>query len=118
MLMTEGFEELVAVVDAGSISAAARELGLPRATVSRHLARLEEHLGVRLLHRTTRRLTLTRAGEELYPRARRIVAEAQAAEAAVRRLDDTPRGLLRVSIPPNQDETIPELINCATAPEG
>lgn len=89
----------VAVVEAHSISAAARELGLPRATVSRQLARLEEHLGVRLVQRSTRRMTLTIAGEELYKRACRIVEETRAAEAAVRQIDDEPRGILRVSIP-------------------
>lgn len=89
--------EFSAVVAAGSVSAAARVLGLPRATLSRRMTALESELGVRLLHRSTRRLVLTPAGEELDRRARRIVADAQEAWNAVRRLDDVPRGLLRVS---------------------
>lgn len=98
-----GLDTYVAIVEAGSISEAARRLDEPRATLSRKLARLEEHLGVRLLHRSTRRMALTRAGDELYCRARRIVEETQAAERALRRLDDVPRGLLRVSIPAGPD---------------
>jgi DNA-binding transcriptional LysR family regulator len=97
----EGFEVFVAVLDAGSISAAARELGVPRETLSRQLARLEDRLGVRLAHRGARRLLPTAAGEALLARARPLVLAAKEAEAAVRRLDDTPRGLLRVSVPPN-----------------
>lgn len=93
----ERLGEFAAVVAKGSISAAARSLGLPRATLSRRLSGLEEELGVRLLHRTSRRMVLTPAGEELHRRARRLVADADEAWAAVRRLDDVPRGLLRVS---------------------
>ncbi len=96
---TQGLEEFVAIVETGSISAAARSLGAPRPTVSRRLKQLEERLGVRLAHRSTRRFLLTRAGQELFTRARRIVAEARAAEEAIRRLDDVPRGLLRVAAP-------------------
>ena len=98
-MSADGFEEFVTIVDAGSLTRAARELRLPRPTVSKRLARLEERLGVRLLHRTTRRLNLTRQGTVLYPKAKRIVQATREAEAAVRRLDDVPRGLLRVSIP-------------------
>lgn len=108
---TAGFEEFVRTVDEGSVSAAARSLGVPRATLSRRLGRLEERLGVRLLHRSTRRLKLTRAGEELYPRARRIVEEAIAAQDAVRRLDEVPRGLLRVSVPINIDLSMAPFID-------
>lgn len=97
MPQTDRLGEFVAVVEGGSITAAARGLGLPRASLSRRLSALEAELGVRLLHRSTRKLVLTPAGEELYQRARRIVAEASEAWQAVRRLDDVPRGLLRVS---------------------
>lgn len=98
---TDRLHEFVAVVDAGSISAAARALGLPRATLSRRLSGLEDELGVRLLHRETRRLVLTHAGEQLIGRARRLVEASTEAWQAVRRLDDTPRGRLRVSVPPS-----------------
>jgi len=91
-------KEFLAVVSSGSISAAARSLALPRATLSRRLSGLEADLGVRLLHRRTTKLTLTEAGEELRLRAGKIVADAEAAWSAVQRLDDTPRGLLRVSL--------------------
>ncbi len=91
------FDVFVAIVDAGSISEASRELDVPRATLSRQLARLEERLGVRLLHRTTRSLTLSPAGEALYPRARKLIDGAKEAVEAVQRLDGIPRGRLRVS---------------------
>jgi len=106
---TEGFEAFVAIADHGSVSAAARVLGLPRATLSRQLARLEGGLGVRLAHRTSRRLTLTRAGELLYERARRILDDARAAHEDVARLDDVPRGVLRVSVPPDSEAFTPVL---------
>ncbi len=89
--------EFVAVADARSISAAARSLGIERATLSRRLSGLEAELGVRLLHRSTSRLVLTPAGEELRRRAGRIVLDAAEAWSAVRRMDDVPRGVLRVS---------------------
>lgn len=101
MPATDRLTEFAAVAAAGSITAAARRLQLPRATLSRRLSALESELGVRLLHRTTRKLVLTPAGEELYHRARRIVADADEAWRAVRRLDDVPRGLLRVSLTAN-----------------
>lgn len=98
-MSAEGFEEFVTIIDHGSLTGAAEALGLPRPTLSKRLARLEDRLGVRLLHRTTRRLQLTRQGELLYERARPVVLAAREAEAAVRRVDDVPRGLLRVVIP-------------------
>ena len=72
----------VRVVELGSFSAAARALGLPKSTVSRHLGRLEDRLGVRLLHRTSRTLRTTDVGATFYERAARIVAEIADAEAA------------------------------------
>ncbi|MCP4810705.1 MAG: LysR family transcriptional regulator [Proteobacteria bacterium] len=95
----QGLEELVAVVEHGSLSAASRALGVPRPTLSRRLDRLEEELGVRLVHRTTRRLTLSREGEVLYDRAKHLVRGVRDAVEEVRRLDGTPRGLLRVAVP-------------------
>lgn len=85
-------------------------MGLPRATLSRHLAALEEELGVTLLHRETRRLALTRAGEELYRRALKIVSDAEELEVAVRELDGVPRGTLRVSMPPSIGSGTAQLI--------
>jgi DNA-binding transcriptional LysR family regulator len=108
-LETAELQAFVRVVDAGSLSAAAAELAVPRATVGRRLARLEERLGARLLHRTTRRLTVTAAGEELYGRARSILADVEAATLALR-VSDEPRGLLRVSVPPVSERWFRELI--------
>ncbi|MCB9680562.1 MAG: LysR family transcriptional regulator [Alphaproteobacteria bacterium] len=107
----EGFDAFVAVVERGSLAAAARELGVPRPTLSRQLARLEERLGVSLLHRTTRRVVTTRAGEALYPRARRVLDEAAAAVDDVRRQDDVPRGLLRVTAPTAFDGVVDDLFS-------
>lgn len=101
MKAAEDFDAFVAILDAGSISEAARELDVPRASLSRRLARLEERLGVRLLHRNTRTLIATPAGLALYPRARALVLAATEALESVARLDDVPRGLLRVSTPPH-----------------
>ncbi|MFX7140106.1 LysR family transcriptional regulator, partial [Acinetobacter baumannii] len=63
----------VTVVDGGSLSAAAEQLDLSRPVVSRYVAELEDWVGARLLHRTTRRLSLTPAGNELLPRCRQML---------------------------------------------
>lgn len=91
--------EFKAIVDCRSITGAAKLLQLPRATLSRRLAELEEELGVRLLQRTTRRLDTTGPGQELYVRACRVVEDVDAAWDAVRTRDETPRGPLRVAVP-------------------
>jgi DNA-binding transcriptional LysR family regulator len=87
------------VVQAGSFTAAARALGLPKSTVSRKVAELEERVGARLLQRTTRKLSLTDAGRIYYQHGARIVSEAEAADQAVGRLHSAPRGRLRVTAP-------------------
>jgi DNA-binding transcriptional LysR family regulator len=87
-------------VDAKSLSRAAAELGVPRATISRRLARLEQRLGARLLRRTTRSLTLTHAGDALYRHARLALEAVARAEASVRPSDQVIRGDLRVSVLP------------------
>lgn len=89
------------VVQAGSITAAARALAMPKSTVSRKVYDLEERLGARLLQRTTRKLSLTDAGRIYYEYAERIVSEIDEAEHAVTRLEQAPRGLLRVTLPVN-----------------
>ncbi|XXX78265.1 LysR family transcriptional regulator [Sorangium sp. So ce134] len=97
-------------VEARSLSRAAAELGVPRATISRRLARLEERLGVRLLRRTTRSLALTDAGEALYRHARIVLDAVHQAEASVRKADDAVRGELRVSVPPNLDASFSAMV--------
>ena len=89
----------VAVADLGGFSAAARQLDLQKSWVSRELAQLEERLGVRLLHRTTRQVSLTEAGAQLLPHARRVMAALEAAEAEMESLGAHPRGQLRVTVP-------------------
>ena len=87
------------VVAAGSLSAAARELSLSTAMVSRRLAALEARLGVRLLHRTTRSLHLTDEGATYYENCARVLAEIEEADAAVSAGRQEPRGTLRVALP-------------------
>ena len=85
------------VVQAGSFTAAAAELGMPKSTVSRKVSDLEERLDARLIQRTTRKLSLTDAGRTYFDHCVRIVSEVEDAERAVNRLQETPRGLLRVT---------------------
>ena len=87
------------VVDAESFSEAARQLGMSRAMASKHVLRLEDRLGVRLLNRTTRRLSPTEAGAAFYERCRRIVSDAEEAELSVSRLHTETRGRLKVNAP-------------------
>jgi DNA-binding transcriptional LysR family regulator len=89
------------VVQAGSFTAAAAKLGMPKSTVSRKVSELEERLKSRLLHRTTRKLSLTDAGRTYYDYCARVAAEVEEAERAVSSLQLTPRGLLRVTAPVN-----------------
>ena len=86
----------VRAVETGSFSATARELGIGQPNVSRHIGSLESHLAVRLLHRTTRKLSLTIEGERYYIEARRALDTIAEAES-VARGEDAPRGLLRIS---------------------
>jgi DNA-binding transcriptional LysR family regulator len=87
------------VVETHSFTGAAEQLGIPKSTVSRRLAQLEERLGVRLVQRTTRRLALTDIGEAYYERCARIVSDVAAAEQLVTDMQATPRGRLRVTAP-------------------
>jgi len=87
----------VAVVDGGSLSAAAGQLDLSRPMVSRYVAELEDWVGARLLHRTTRRLSLTPAGNEILPRCRQMLEFSDDMRHALDTPDETPRGLLRIT---------------------
>jgi DNA-binding transcriptional LysR family regulator len=89
-------ETFVTVVDAGSFSAAARRLKLGQPAVSKSIAQLEEHLGARLLLRSTRGLTPTDAGQRFYEHARRAIDEADRAEQAVQESSDGLSGRLRI----------------------
>src|SRR5216683_1625600 len=97
-------------VEAKSLSRAAAELGAPRATIGRRLARLEQRLGVRLLRRTTRALALTDAGDAFYRHARIVLDAVVQAEASVRKSDKVIRGTLRVATPPMMDPSFNALV--------
>lgn len=87
------------VVDKGGFAAAGRALGIPKSRLSRRIAELEEGLGVRLLHRTTRKLSLTEAGELFHRHAAGVRDQAQAAADAVAQVQSEPRGTIRVACP-------------------
>lgn len=95
----EAMSILVAAVEAGSLSAAGRKLGIPLPTVSRKVADLEAHLGVRLLVRTTRKLTPTDAGAAYMEACRRLLGELEETERAVKGEYSEPRGELTVTAP-------------------
>lgn len=100
------------IVEAGSFVGAAETTGLPKATLSRRLAHLEDALGERLLQRSTRRLVLTEFGERMLEHARRLSEEAQAASVFAQHRRDEPQGVLRVSLPPEFRElSIVEIIS-------
>lgn len=90
------FAETVA---AGSMSAAARRLALTPSAVSQIIGNLERQVGVTLLHRSTRKLTLTEAGERCYPHCRQIIEAGRAATASLEQARDAPSGELRVAAP-------------------
>jgi DNA-binding transcriptional LysR family regulator len=95
----EQIDAFVAVVEQGSISAAARVLDRDPSVISRRLDALEARLGVRLLSRTTRRITLTEAGAAYLTRVRTILSELSAADSEAAEGAAAPRGLLRLSLP-------------------
>jgi DNA-binding transcriptional LysR family regulator len=89
----------IAVVDAGSFIAGGQSMGLTRSAAGKAVVRLEDRLGVRLLNRTTRTLSLTDEGRVFYARALQILAAVDDAEASVAGPVGTPRGLLRLTVP-------------------
>ena len=89
----------VGIVDRGSLTAAAAALDTSLPSVVRRLAELEAVLGVRLLNRTTRRLSLTDEGREYYERSRRVLADIDEAESALAARRAKPRGRLRITAP-------------------
>jgi len=94
-----GMAVFVKVVDAASFAMAGRHLGMSPAMVSKHVQTLEQKLGVRLLNRTTRRVSATEVGQDYYERCLHILAEMQEAEHAAGDLQTVPRGRLRVTAP-------------------
>jgi DNA-binding transcriptional LysR family regulator len=88
-----------AVVDAGSFTVAAERLDMSRAMTSKYIATLEEHLGTRLLNRTTRRLSVTESGGVYYQRCVQILFDIEEAEQLAGQLSATPRGTLKITMP-------------------
>ena len=95
----EDIQAFIAVVDAGSFTAAADRLGMAKSAVSRRISALEERLGVQLLRRTTRALSLTETGKSFYEHGARILADLDEAEAAVQQEHGELRGTLRFALP-------------------
>ncbi|MDZ4380124.1 MAG: LysR family transcriptional regulator [Parvibaculum sp.] len=94
-----GFTVFAKVAELGGFTAAADALGLSKSMVSRQISALEEQLGVRLLNRTTRRISLTEAGAVVFERAQRIVSEATEAAAEATCVEGAVRGTLRINAP-------------------
>lgn len=95
----KSFAIFAEVVASGSMSAAARQLGLTPSAISQTMTGLERQFGVTLLHRSTRRITLTEAGERCYAHCRRLVDAANAAAASLEQARDAPTGELRIAAP-------------------
>ena len=95
----EDLQAFVAVVEAGSFTAAAERLDTAKSAVSRRISSLEERLGVQLLRRTTRVLNLTESGRSFYEHSARILADLEEAEAAIQQAHGELRGTLKVALP-------------------
>ncbi|MBI4821283.1 MAG: LysR family transcriptional regulator [Deltaproteobacteria bacterium] len=99
------------VAESKSFTTAAKNLGIPKSTVSRKIRQLEERLGVRLIQRTTRKLSLTDAGEAYHRSVSGIVAQLQAADEEIIERSSTPRGQLRITAPVDAGEgLLPDVI--------
>ena len=92
------------VIEAGSFSRAAERTGLPKSTLSRRISGLESQLGERLLTRSTRRLTITEFGERILDHGKRLLEETEVVAALAQHRQVSPRGVLRVSMPPDFSE--------------
>lgn len=97
MVALDGIQEFVAVVEGGSFTGAATRLGLAKSVVSERITGLENRLGIRLLHRSTRSLTVTEAGRVYFESCVRLLATAVQGEEAVQELGRGPRGRLRIT---------------------
>jgi len=110
-------QAFINVVESGSFSESARRMGLSQPSVSRQINSLESQLGIRLLQRTTRSLSLTEAGQVYYDKAKQIQRAVTEANQAVSGFKDTPSGLLRISAPHTWTEAkiaphLGEFLNC------
>ena len=99
MDLIAGLHAFIRVVETGSFSAFAREANVSQSAVTRQIAQLEEHFGVRVFHRTTRKLSLTDEGQELVTRARHLLEEAEDLEDTFGKAGGSPTGLVRIGVP-------------------
>jgi DNA-binding transcriptional LysR family regulator len=99
MDLVKSMQVYVAVVDGGSFVHAAERFDTSTASISRQISALEEHLGARLLQRTTRRLSMSEPGRAFYERAQQILTDIAETEAVVGSESTKPNGLLRISVP-------------------
>lgn len=108
----EGISEFVAVAEQGSFTAAARQLNISTAQVSRQVSALEERLSTQLLYRTTRKVSVTDIGQIYYEHCRQILDDLTAAERAITHLHNTPKGLVRMTAPVTfGEQSVAPLIN-------
>ncbi|MHB8813837.1 MAG: LysR family transcriptional regulator [Steroidobacteraceae bacterium] len=106
----------VRVVETGSFSAAARRLGMPKATVSARVARLEKRLGLSLIQRTTRKSRVTEAGEHYFRHCADAIREVEVAEAALQSTSGKPSGVLKVTAPVDLGHTLlPRIVHAYAA---
>ncbi|MCB1843417.1 MAG: LysR family transcriptional regulator, partial [Halioglobus sp.] len=94
----EGIEEYICVVESGSFTAAAERLGVSKSYVSKQVSLLEDRLGVRLLQRTTRRLTLTEIGSSFFGYCKEMAEQLDQAESTLSEMQQSPRGTLRLAL--------------------
>jgi DNA-binding transcriptional LysR family regulator len=99
MDLINGLHTFIRVVETGSFSAVAREINASQSAVTRQVAQLEEHFGVRLLHRTTRKLSLTDEGQDLVARARHLLEEAEDLEDTFGKNGGSATGMVRIGVP-------------------
>jgi DNA-binding transcriptional LysR family regulator len=116
MLSLDDIAVFVRVVETGSFSAAARRLGMPKATVSAKVARLEQRLGLTLIQRTTRKLRVTEAGEQYFRHCADAIREVEVAEAALQSTSGKPSGVLKVTAPVDLGHTLlPRIVHAYAA---
>jgi len=106
----------VRVMETGSFSAAARRLGMPKATVSAKVARLEKRLGLSLIQRTTRKLRVTEAGEQYFRHCAEAIREVEVAEATLQSTSGKPSGVLKITAPVDVGHTLlPRIVHAYAA---
>ena len=116
MFSLDDIAVFVRVVESGSFSAAARRLGMPKATVSAKVARLEKRLGLSLIQRTTRKLRMTEAGEQYFRPCAEAIREVEVAEATLQTTAGKPSGVLKVTAPVDLGHTLlPRIVHAYAA---